>query len=245
MSDMTVGGMSRPSGNVVGLPIRSGGAVALLDRPEDFKAFISPGRATTEFACDWRSDNRARLTEQFDYLADCKAFMRDRAKRTSFGNRADFPFLVGELHLTAFHQGTPHHLGLASLRVVTDTGVAFIVDAFQNIVELENMKFHGTGSGTTAESAAQTGLVTEFTTELNPNSTRGTGTTEEGPSANIYKTVGTNTYDATVAVTEHGVFSQAATGGGVMIDRSLFSAVNLISGDSLQTDYRLTCASGG
>jgi hypothetical protein len=48
-----------------------------------------------------------------------------------------------------------------------------------------------------------------------------------------------------VAITEHGIFSQAAVGGGVLLDRSLFSAINLVSGDGLQTQYDLTFTSGG
>src|SRR5262245_60376473 len=69
--------------------------------------------------------------------------------------------------------------GLASMRVVTDTGVGFIVDSFQNLTELENMKFHGLGTGGTAEAATQTALVTELTTAYNPDNTRATGTTAE------------------------------------------------------------------
>lgn len=136
------------------------------------------------------------------------------------------------------------NLGLISLRVVTDTGVAFIVDAFQNTVELENMKFHGFGTGGTAEAASQTALVTELTTQYATDNVRPTGSTTEGASANIYRTVGTLSPDATVAITEHGIFSQAAVAGGVMIDRSLFAAINLVSGDSLQTTYDLTFTSG-
>ncbi|MGH9766103.1 MAG: hypothetical protein ACREAB_01610 [Blastocatellia bacterium] len=152
----------------------------------------------------------------------------------------------GQLSLAVIRRdGRILDYGLASLRVVTDTGVGFIVDAFQNIVELENMKFHGIGTGGTAEAAAQTALVTELTTEYNPNSTRATGSTTEGASANIYRTVGTNTVDATAAITEHGIFTQGATGGGVMLDRSLFSVVNLANGDSLQSTYDFTITSGG
>ncbi len=137
--------------------------------------------------------------------------------------------------------------GVVSRKLVTDAGVAFIVDAFQNTVEIEILKYHGIGTGGTAESAAHTALVTELTTEYNPNSTRATGTTTEA-AANIYQTVATNTIDSgTPAITEHAVLSQAATGGGTMLDRSLFSAINLVgaNGDGLQTDYRFTIASGG
>jgi len=102
-----------------------------------------------------------------------------------------------------------------------DSGVAYIVDAFQNTVELENMKYHGSGTGTTAEAQTQTALVTEV-------ETRATGTTEEGASANIYKTVGTVSYTGANAITEHGVFS----------------AINVGNGDSIQFTYELTFPAG-
>jgi hypothetical protein len=135
--------------------------------------------------------------------------------------------------------------GLASLRVVTDVGVGFIVDAFQNSVELENMKFHALGTGTNNEAAGDTALQTELTTEYATNNTRPTGTTTEGATANIYRTVGSNTVDGAVAATEHGIFSQAANSGGVLLDRSKFAVINLASGDTLTTTYDLTFTSGG
>lgn len=153
----------------------------------------------------------------------------------------DFPYW---LQLKGF-KSELLNFGIGSTRVVTTVGVGFVVDAFQNIVELEIMKFHGLGTGGTAEAAGDTALVTELTTEYNPNSTRATGSTTEGASANIYRTIGTNTVDASAAVTEHGIFSQAATGGGVLFDRSLFSVINLANGDSLQTTYDATFSAGG
>lgn len=141
----------------------------------------------------------------------------------------------------------PHRIedyGIVSRRVVTTVGVGYIVDAFQNLVELENMKYHGLGTGGTAEAAGDTALVTELTTEYVGN-TRATGTTTE-TSATVYSTVGTVTLDSgTPAVTEHGVFSAASA--GVLLDRSLFSAINLVgaSGDAIQASYSLTCSAGG
>lgn len=134
--------------------------------------------------------------------------------------------------------------GVVSRKVVTDTGVALIVDALDNTLATADIRYHGLGTGGTAEAASQTALVTELTTEYNPNSTRATGTFSQ-PSANISQSVATNTVDASAAVTEHGVFTQAATGGGTMLDRSLFSVINLASGDSLQSTYQLTLTSGG
>ena len=136
------------------------------------------------------------------------------------------------------------HYGLASMRVVTTVGVNFIVDAFQNTTELELMKFHGIGTGGTAEAVGDTALVTEITTEYASDNTRPTGTTTEGASANIYRTVATNTVDGSVACTEHGIFDQASNAGGVLLDRTLFTVINLSSGDSLQTTYELTFTAG-
>ncbi len=135
--------------------------------------------------------------------------------------------------------------GVVCRRVVTTAGVGFIVDAFQNTVEIENLKYHALGTGTNAEATGDTALQTELTTEYVGN-TRATGTTTEGASANIYRTVGTVTLDSgTPAVTEHGVFSAASA--GVLLDRSVFSAINLVgaNGDAIQATYELTCSAGG
>ena len=47
-------------------------------------------------------------------------------------------------------------------------------------------------------------------------------------------------FDATAAITEWGLFSQAATGGGVLWSRIVFAALNVASGDSIQFTYDLT-----
>lgn len=134
--------------------------------------------------------------------------------------------------------------GLLSTRLVTNAGVGYLVDALQNIVEPESLKFHGLGTGTNAENQTDTALQTELSTAYNPDSTRATGSTTEA-SANVFRSVGTNTLDATAAVTEHGLFTQAATGGGVLLDRSVFGALNLGNGDSVQTTYDWTLSAGG
>jgi hypothetical protein len=136
--------------------------------------------------------------------------------------------------------------GIVSRRVMTDTGMGFVVDAFQNLTEFEVMKYHGIGTGSTAEAATETALVTELTTEYNPDNTRATGSTTE-TSQKVLKSVGTNTLDAApaAALREHSLFSQAATGGGVMFDRSLYAAITLSSGDALESTYEGTFNSGG
>lgn len=135
--------------------------------------------------------------------------------------------------------------GQVSCKVVTTAGVGFLVDALQNLVEPEIMKYHGLGTGTNAEDVADTALQTELTTQYNPNSTRATGTLTEGSGANVFRSVATNTLDGSATITEHGILSQAATGGGVLLDRSVFTGLPLISGDSLQSTYDLTFTAGG
>lgn len=208
---------------------------------EYIRRMAKPVIGLPEIVNDWRSDNFKNNVSQRG-LPEID-FAMTHGVATFFGGLEIGKFIFDPENPLAPRVYQPY--GLASLRVVTDTGVAFIVDAFQNLTELEVMKYHGIGTGGTAEAASQTGLVTELTTQLNPDNTRATGTLTEGASANIFRTVATNNVDSTVAITEHGVFSQAATGGGTMLDRSLFSAVNLSSGDGLQTQYDLTITSGG
>lgn len=148
--------------------------------------------------------------------------------------------------LVPWSEVTAEDHGIVSRKVMTDTGVGFLVDAFQNSVEVEVMKYHALGTGTNAEAVGNTGLQTELTTEYTGN-VRATGSTTEA-AANIYRTVGTNTLDSgTPAITEHGIMSQAATAGGVLLDRSVFSAINLVgaNGDGLQSTYDYTLNSGG
>ncbi len=140
--------------------------------------------------------------------------------------------------------GATEDYGVVSRKVITTAGVGFLVDSWQNLVELEVMKFHGIGTGTTAEAAADTALVTELTTQYNPDSTRATGTTAEN-AANVFRTVATNTVDVAVSIAEHGVFNAAAAATGTLWDRSVFTAIALANGDSLQTTYDCTASSGG
>jgi hypothetical protein len=134
--------------------------------------------------------------------------------------------------------------GMVGTRVVTTAGVAFLVDAWQNILELEIMKYHGFGTGTNAEASSDTALQTECTTALLVDSTRATGSLTEGATGNIFRSVGTQTFDAAAVVTEHGLFSQAATGGGTLWDRTVFAAVNVSSGESIQVTYDNTFTAG-
>jgi len=158
-----------------------------------------------------------------------------------------WPVLTSQLSVKVFKAtGETVDYGVVARRVITTAGVGYLVDAWQNIVELENMKYHGLGeSAVGGELITDTALEAELTTEYNPNNTRATGTTIEGASANIFRTVGTNTVDEAAAIVEHGIFSQAASPGGVLWDRSEFLVINLGIGDGLQSTYDMTASAGG
>lgn len=123
--------------------------------------------------------------------------------------------------------------------LIVNAGEAYLVDSWQNLVELETMKFHGCGTGATAAAEGDTALQTESTTVLNPDSTRATGSLTEA-SASVFRTVGTLTFDGAAAVTEWGLLSQAAIPGGTLWSRIVFSAINVANGDSIQFTYDLT-----
>lgn len=163
-----------------------------------------------------------------------------------FANAWGVATMIGQLDavlITA--SGERIHYGTVGYRVITSAGVAFIVDDWDgSVTDITNFKYHGCGTGSTAEASGDTALVTESTTALNPDSTRATGTQSQ-PSANILQSVGTLTFDGTAAIVEHGLFSQSATGGGTLWDRTVFTAINVVSSDSIQFTYSCTLSAGG
>jgi hypothetical protein len=153
--------------------------------------------------------------------------------------------ITSDLHCVVTHgDGTATDYGIVARHVVTTAGKNYIAACFPNTNEPENFKYHAYGTGTTAAAVGDTALQIEFTTQYNPDNTRPTGS--QSSSTNVYTTAATFTPDSggTLAVTEHGILTQAATGGGTLLDRNVFAAINLVAavsnGDSLTTTYTLT-----
>lgn len=130
--------------------------------------------------------------------------------------------------------GTVKDYGVVSRKKVTTAFANYVVDSLQDseTSPLSNFKYHDSGTGTDAEANTDTGLGTAC------GEARDSGTQVEGASANIYRSVATHTYSDTFAITEHGLFS--ASSSGTLMDRSVFSAINVVSGDSIQFTYELT-----
>jgi hypothetical protein len=183
--------------------------------------------------------------------AHVKAWKRDNEEHFERGlkdlearERGRGPAFLGALWAKVHHSDGDVDLGLISARVVTTAGVNYIVSAFQNLTELELMRFHGIGTGTAAEATTDTALAAEATTQYNTTSTRPQGTLGQGAAANTFETVATVTVKASIAVTEHGIFTQAAVPGGTLLDRSVFAVVNLASAEGVSFTYDLTLPAG-
>lgn len=148
--------------------------------------------------------------------------------------------LYVELHMA---NGQWIDYGLVSTRLVTSAFVNFLVDQLQSdTTEIGDFKYHDSGTGIGDESTGDTGLGTECTVQVGDERFAGSQTES---ASNIYKSVGTINYDGSAAITEHGLFSKTRAGGGTLMDRSKFAAINVTNGDSIQFTYELTCNAGG
>lgn len=135
--------------------------------------------------------------------------------------------------------GTRLDLGIIGKRVVTDEGVAFLVDDWDTgATSITNMNYHDSGTGVVGENQTDVDLGTP----AGPT-TRATGTKSQ-PSANVIRSIGTIAYSGTLAITEHGLFSTAARATTEIWDRTVFSAINVVNGDSIQFTYDCTLTAG-
>ena len=122
-------------------------------------------------------------------------------------------------------------------KVVTNAFVNYIVDnLIAELVAFGDFKYHDSGTGIVAEAATDTALGTP-TAEA-----RDIGSQVEGATANVYKSVATHTYAATFAITEHGLLNAATV--GVLMDRTVFAAINVVSGDKIEFTFSISFASG-
>ncbi len=159
-----------------------------------------------------------------------------RLMRVMSGGAMEFE---AALSATVFRaDGRVEHLGVISRRVVTSAFVNLLVDTLQSAVAAFSLfKYHDCGTGVGAESAGDVGLGTPF------GGARVVGTQIEGASVNIYKSVATIPFTSSLSITEHGLFN--ASSGVTLMDRSVFTAIPVNNGDSIQFTYELTCNAGG
>lgn len=156
----------------------------------------------------------------------------------AFSQLTGTPVLRGTLSLRLLKKnGDIIDYGIVSYRSVTTAWAEFAVDQMiTETAEWGNQNFHDSGIGFTAEN------VTDTDMETTDGEARVAGTQVED-SPVIYETVAVIPYTSTLVIREHGIFSQIT--GGTLLDRSVFGAIGVDSGDSIEHTYRLTWTAGG
>lgn len=128
-------------------------------------------------------------------------------------------------------------------KVVTDD---FCEDIVDNLIAetsaFGDYKYHHSGTGTGNEAASDAALGTPV------EDARDVGSQVENTSK-VYQSVATVDYTGTHAITEHGVFNTAGSGGppvtgGILMDRTKFSAINVVSGNQIEFTFAITFTSG-
>jgi hypothetical protein len=177
----------------------------------------------------WKLSNTLRWTYIKGWLAEYVG--------TPIAHKLGLLLAIGKLEAVLIKSdGTKVNYGVLSRRVVTDAFVAFVVDQLQTETSVfGDFKYHDSGVGVNAEKADNTAI------ETTDGESRATGTQTES-AANAYRSVGTIAYTTTKAITEHGLFNDPTA--GTLMDRSVFAAVNVVNGDSIQFTYTLTLTSG-
>ncbi len=147
------------------------------------------------------------------------------------------PVMLGRLDAVIKRRdGSVINYGCVGYRVVTTAFVTFVVDQLQTETSVfGDFKYHDSGVGVTAENVANTAI------ETTDGESRATGTQTES-AANAYQSVATIAYTTTKAITEHGLFNDPTA--GTLMDRTVFSAINVGNGDSIQFTYTLTLTAG-
>jgi len=178
----------------------------------------------------WRLKNTLRWEYIWGWLANGTA--------RAFTRVTGVPCMISELRAKLIRaDGTVIDYGVLGRRVVTTAFVNLMVD--QLITETSvwgDFKYHDSGEGSTGAAVGDTDI------ETTDGESRATGTQVES-AANIYESVGTISYTSTKAITEHGLFNTAAT--VTLLDRHVFSAVNVVNGDSIAFTFDFTCTAGG
>lgn len=124
--------------------------------------------------------------------------------------------------------------------LITTAGKAGAAAAINGSGFTAHHDYIATGTGTTAANVADTTLETELAasglTRAQGTASRVT-TTVANDTAQVTKTF---TVTGTVAVTEAGLLN--ASSSGVLLARQVFTAINVVNGDSLTITWKIACS---
>jgi hypothetical protein len=131
--------------------------------------------------------------------------------------------------------------GLVGVREVTAVFAKRLVDAMVTSGDvIDNFNQHKQGSGSTAETDTETALVAA---QSGAQVATGNALATHGTSSQIYQTVGAITATTAYEIREHGVFN--ASTGGILLDRSVVTAIAVNTDDVVTWTYQLTVNAGG
>jgi hypothetical protein len=183
---------------------------------------------------------RARRAEGASYrLRNLRTHIREFPfnARVAAGRLLGMPSFVTELRATLHHaDGSDVDLGVLSRKIVTTAGVNYLASTFTGTGSTPVINWHAAGTGATAAAIGDTAMQTDS------GVARVSGT-QSNPSANLYKSIATLAFVSTLAITEWGFFTAVTT--GTMFDHFVFTAVNVVSGDSITFTFTLTLTAGG
>ena len=124
--------------------------------------------------------------------------------------------------------------------LIVNTGVATVPAMLTGGTSYGFYKFIAVGTATASAAATDTALGSETTSA---GLSRGTATVTSvttDVTNDTAQLVLSFTITGTVAVTESGVFNQGGAAGlGTMLARQVFSAINVVSGDTLQITWKI------
>jgi len=136
--------------------------------------------------------------------------------------------------------GSVEDKGVVSRKIVSTAFLTELTNAMRatgaSVTRIQNYKYHAWGTSTASENAGHNDVQSPAL-PTNAPGTRVTGT--QAGSANTYVSVATITAAGTLAITEHCI-SPDTTSPSYGLDRSLFPAINVNAGDSIQFTYTLT-----
>jgi hypothetical protein len=119
--------------------------------------------------------------------------------------------------------------------LVTNAGMAGVASRVNGNGAEAAFTYIAIGTGATAAAAADTTLVTEITTNGGQRANATASRTTTDVTNDTATLVNTFTFTGSFAVTESGVLNAASA--GTLLARQVFSAINVVSGDSLQITW--------
>lgn len=124
--------------------------------------------------------------------------------------------------------------------LMTNAGFALVAGRINGSGSPAAATYIAVGTGTTAANAADTALETESSTAGLSRAAGSVSLVTTTVTNDTAQVVVTYTVTGTVAVTESGLLNAAST--GTLLCRQVFSAINVVNGDSLQITWKIKAA---